>query len=269
MLYNQYKCLQQYVDGVAQDVYKKGDLVKTDDFNSLEDCEKNISPHPPTPSKGCFAWVNTTDNKIKYWVDEKEYETTVSPVCIGKPNISLRFQSPKANNFIETTYLDITQIDTSAMTTMDGMFSFHDALTSINLSNINSSQVTDLSFMFYNCEKLTSLNLSSFDTSKCTTCGDMFLNCKSLTSLDLSNWNTSSLTDVRSMFHNCKSLVSLVLSNFDMSKVTYYTDMFYNCDSLNYIKCKQAFKDWCMDNRKTISLPYSMAFGSGTWEIVG
>ena len=244
MLYNQYKCLQQYVDGVAKDVYKKGDLVKTDDFNSLEDCEKNISPHPPTPSKGCFAWVNTTDNKIKYWVDGKEYETTVSPVCIGKPNISLRFQSPTANNFIETTYLDITQIDTSAMTTMDGMFSFHNALTSINLSNINSSQVTDFSFMFYCCEKLTSLNLSSFDTSKCTSCGTMFTNCYSLTSLDL--------------------------SNFDMSNVTSSMyDMFYNCDSLNYIKCNQAFKDWCMDNRSRIALPYSMAFGSGTWEIVG
>ena len=243
MLYNQYKCLQQYIDGVAQDVYKKGDLVKTADFDSLEDCEKNISPHPPTPSKGCFAWVNTTDNKIKYWVDEKEYETTDSPVCIGKPHISLRFQSPKANNFIKTTYLDITQIDTSAITTMSGMFSFHNALTSINLSNINSSQVTDLSFMFYNCQKLTSLNLSSFDTSKCTSCDFMFTNCESLTSLDL--------------------------SNFDMSNVTSdMYDMFYNCDSLNYIKCKQAFKDWCMDNRSRISLPNSMAFGSGTWEIV-
>lgn len=244
MLYNQYKCLQQYLDGVAQDVYKKGNLVKTDDFNSLEDCEKNISPHPPTPSKGCFAWVNTTDNKIYYSIDEKEYETTVSPVCIGKPHISLRFQSAKADKFIKTTYLDISQIDTSAITTMRDMFSFNKYLTSINLSNINSSQVTDLSFMFFNCEKLTSLNLSSFDTSKCTICGTMFANCTSLTSLDLSNFDLSNI-------------------EWDMY------DMFYNCDSLNYIKCKQAFKDWCMDNRSRIALPYSMAFGSGTWEIVG
>ena len=34
-------------------------------------------------------------------------------------------------------------------------------------------------------------------------------------------------------------------------------------------KCKQAFKDWCINNASSISLPATMQEGgTGTWEIV-
>ena len=67
MLYNQYKCLQQYIDGVAQDVYKKGDLVKTADFDSLEACEND--------NKNCF-YIST--QKGSQYINNKAYHYQVS-----------------------------------------------------------------------------------------------------------------------------------------------------------------------------------------------
>ena len=53
------------------------------------------------------------------------------------------------------------------------------------------------------------------------------------------------------------------------------TFMFSNCNNLTHIKCKQAFKDWCISNKSDIYLPQSMidgtvgGIGSGAnWEIV-
>ena len=45
--------------------------------------------------------------------------------------------------------------------------------------------------------------------------------------------------------------------------------MFSSCDNLNYIKCKSSFRDWCIENQDTISLPAAMREGgSGTWDII-
>ena len=68
---------------------------------------------------------------------------------------------------------------------------------------------------------------------------------------------------------NGSSLQSLDLSNFDTSNVTVMGGIFSGCTNLNHIKCKQAFKDWCITNASSISLPAEMQEGgTGTWEIV-
>lgn len=98
---------------------------------------------------------------------------------------------------------------------------------------------------------------------------NMFWNCTGLTSLDLSNFDTTKVTNMTSMFEYSPKLTSLDLSNFDTSNVTSMSKMFADCSSLSHIKCKQAFKDWCITNQDTISLPDAMREGgSGTWEIV-
>ena len=54
-----------------------------------------------------------------------------------------------------------------------------------------------------------------------------------------------------------------------MSKANSYNSIFKDCTSLSTIKCKQAFKDWCITNQDKIALPTAMREGgSGTWEIV-
>ena len=160
-------------------------------------------------------------------------------------------------------------IDLSNVTNIGSMFYSCSSLQSLDLSKFNTSNVTSMNSMFYSCTSLQSLDLSNFDTINLTNMGAMFSGCSSLQSLDLSNFNTSNATNMTSMFNGCSSLQSLDLSNFDTSKVTKMGGMFARCTNLNHIKCKQAFKDWCINNASSISLPATMQEGgTGTWEIV-
>lgn len=301
MLYNQYKCLQQYVNGVAQDVYKKGDLVKTADFVSLKACEKDDGL-----STNCFSWSyiqteGTTETYIYYKIDEKSYTSRVSPACIDTPSISLAFSCGSGNctnhnwniktlnvKHIDTSQvvslkeafydirnlkeLDLSTWNTSNVETMEGMFLLSN-LDKINVSSFNTSKVQNMNFMFAldQHNNLTSLDVSNFDTSKCETLAGMFRGCDKLTTLNLSNFNTINCTNVQMMFAWCYSLSSLDVSNFDMSKVgNKCGSMLSGCDKLKHIKCTQAFKDWCITNQDSIGLPsYMRNGGSGTWEIVG
>ena len=166
--------------------------------------------------------------------------------------------------------LDLSSFDTSKCTSFYGMFNYCWKLGSLDLSSFNTSNVGKMDYMFSNCRDLVSLDVSSFDTSKCASLTGMFNNCWKLGSLDLSNFNTSNCTSFNSMFYSCLSLVSLDLSSFDASKCTSFYGMFYKCNKLTYIKCKQAFKDWCITNQDEIKLPDAMREGgSGTWEIIG
>ena len=149
-------------------------------------------------------------------------------------------------------------------TSLSLMFDGQSEIISIEFSGFDTSSVTDMSYMFRHCSSLTSLDLSSFDTSKVTDMSNMFPDCSSLTSLDLSSFDTSSVTDMSNMFLYCNRLTSLDVSNFNTSKVTDMGGMFISCTALRNIKCKQAFKDWCVANASTIGLTVANI----TWEIV-
>ena len=178
--------------------------------------------------------------------------------------ISLNIPEISFNQCYELTSLDVSNFDTSAVTDMGGMFSGCSSLTSLDLSNFNTSAVTNMVYMFRECSHFTSLDVSSFDTSKVTSMYGMFERSNSLTTLDLSNFDTSAVTDMTSMFSDCTGLTSLDLSNFNTSAVTSMGNMFNGCTALKNIKCKQAFKDWCVANASTIRLTVANI----TWEIV-
>ena len=120
-------------------------------------------------------------------------------------------------------------------------------ITEINLSNFNTSQVTSTNNMFTYCSSLTSLNLSNFDTSQVRNMNCMFYSCSSLTSLNLSNFDTSQVSNMNCMFYDCSSLTSLNLSNFNTSQVTSLSSMFKGCDNLEYINMK-IFDELKLDN---------------------
>ena len=167
-------------------------------------------------------------------------------------------------NCTSLTSLDVSNFNTSAVTNMGGMFQSCSGLTSLDLSSFGTSAVTNMSGMFGYCTKLTSLDLSNFDTSAVTDMSIMFRDCSGLTSLDLSSFGTSAVTNMSSMFSGCTSLTSLDLSNFDTSVVTDMSSMFSGCTALRNVKCKQAFKDWCIAKESTIKLTVANI----TWEIV-
>ena len=162
-----------------------------------------------------------------------------------------------------------TGFDISNVTSISSMFNGCTSLQSLDLSNFNTSNVTNMNAMFTGCSSLRSLDLSNFDTSNVTNMGGMFRSCSSLQSLDLSNFDTRNVTNMGSMFDSCSSLQSLDLSNFDTSKVTNMNYMFgYSKNNkISYIKCKQAFKDWCIANNNKIYLKTNL--DDITWDIVG
>ena len=142
------------------------------------------------------------------------------------------------------------------------------AVTSVDLSNLDLTDIPTIG-MFNRAYNITSIKFNNAKSMKLKDVNSMFSGCESLTSLDLSSFDISNLKSVGSLFSNCRSLVSLDLSNFDMSKIGSSSNMFNNCDKLTHIKCKQAFKDWCITNQDNIYLPTAMREGgSGTWEIV-
>ena len=132
-------------------------------------------------------------------------------------------------------YINFNNINTSLVTDMTTMFKGCQSLTSIDLSNFDTSKVASMAEMFNGCLLLTSLNLLYFNTPELEDMYAMFCQCKSLKNIDLSNFETSNVRDMAYLFTNCISLTSINLSNFDTSNVFYMYSMFENCKSLTSI----------------------------------
>ncbi|RJZ18140.1 BspA family leucine-rich repeat surface protein [Listeria monocytogenes] len=128
--------------------------------------------------------------------------------------------------------LDLSNWDTSAVNNMNSMFGYCESLEKLNVSNFDTSSVNDMYYMFRDCKALEKLDVSNFDTSSVTNMGGMFVNSTSLKELDVSNFNTSSVTAMQAMFGACRALGKLDLSNFNTSSVTAMQGMFANCNSL-------------------------------------
>ena len=143
-------------------------------------------------------------------------------------NITNRYYFNQTDNFIELLW-------DNNITGCSCMFSGCSNITEINLSNFNSSQVTTMYKMFYGCSSLTSLDLSNLDTSQVTTMGGMFLDCSNLTSLNLSSFDIQQVNSLHNMFSGCSSLTSLDLSSFKILQSPLIEKMFYNCVNLEYI----------------------------------
>ena len=208
---------------------------------------------------------------LKYSGDEKLFNLPANTTLFNPHNYGAITTLSGTSSSTEKISTEVISIDLSHLKSKLITLSFMwcSKLTTINWGNIDLSNVTEMGSMFYYCSSLQSIDLSKFDTSKETSMNSMFINCSSLQSLDLSNFNTSNATNMTSLFNGCSSLQSLDLSNFDTSKVTNMSLIFGDCNKLNHIKCKQAFKDWCINNASSISLPATMQEGgTGTWEIV-
>lgn len=196
----------------------------------------------------------TPDADGKWFYDTDEELTTLAN----------SFYNATAVTSVDLSNLDLTGISTYYM------FFGSSNITSIKFNNTKSMKLVDITNMFRDCSSLTSINISSFDTSNIRIAMGLFTGCSSLVSVDLSSFDTSNLQDAGFLFFKCTSLETLDLSNFDMSKATKYYNMFFQCNKLTHIKCKQAFKDWCITHQNEIKLPTTMQEGgSGTWEIIG
>ncbi|AEO02548.1 TPA: BspA family leucine-rich repeat surface protein [Listeria monocytogenes] len=128
--------------------------------------------------------------------------------------------------------VDLSGLDTSAVTTMWDMFNSCRALEELDVSHFDTSSVTNMSYMFYDNRNLEVLDVSNLDTSSVTNMYAMFEDCTSLEELDVSHFDTSSVTDMYRVFNGCEKLKKLDVSNFDTSSATAMVQMFRNCSAL-------------------------------------
>ena len=140
---------------------------------------------------------------------------------------------------------------------VEGLTDLHDAfssckkLTSIDLSNLDTGAVTAMYNMFANCSSLTSLDLSGFDTSQVDDMNYMFGGCSSLTNLDLSNFDLSNATDFVGVFDNCLNLVDLNLGDFNINIDNFggsFMEAFFNCPKLTTITYNGTIAEWKAKN---------------------
>ena len=122
----------------------------------------------------------------------------------------------------KSTIKTITAVDKIQPKSLDFWFSnpkswaTASAVTSADLSNIDTSKITSMSNLFTGCSNLTSLNISNWNISNVTNMTNMFSvysgmfrtqpACSSLTTLDLSNWDTSNVTSMSGIFNGMTHL---------------------------------------------------------------
>ena len=129
--------------------------------------------------------------------------------------------------------LNISNFDLKSVKSMQFFLSECKAITSIILPKLNNeTPVINLSYMFHECSALKNIDLSNFDTQNVVYMDHMFSECISLTELNLNNIKTSSAINIEYMFSGCFSLTSLNLSNFNTSKVKYMNGLFYGCSKI-------------------------------------
>ena len=92
--------------------------------------------------------------------------------------------------------------------------------TFIGLENLNTSNVTSMNGMFWQCSALTTLNISSFITQSVTNMANMFAGCSHLTTIRVgSGWSTSNVSNSSEMFEGCTSLVGGNGTTFNSSHI--------------------------------------------------
>ena len=188
--------------------------------------KSGVVPPSPTGKYTVRGTVNpfSGEQSIQLCVNGKQEQFNVNSdntfehTFVNVPITNMGYFTQPCRDKLKT--LDLSEFDTSQVTSMYEAFYQCTNLTSIDLTNVNTSKVTDMEMMFYSCGKLETVDLSGFDTSNVTLFERMFYGCNNLTSLDISNFDTSKLIGLSDMFGGCNRLSDLYL-NFNISNITY------------------------------------------------
>lgn len=198
----------------------------------------------PDNCAGLFQGTGISSVEIASGVDTSNVTNTSAMFaeCANLSSVKLaRFDAGKVKNMREmfkgcvklTSVSSTASWNTSAVTSMDGMFNGCSVLSSVNLGAWDVSKVTSAQSMFLNCSGLTAVSLKNRNFAVLRLAGGMFQNCSSLTEVDLSTVTMPALEDIHQLFTNCIRLASVKFgAGINTSKVTTMTDMFASCSSL-------------------------------------
>ena len=132
------------------------------------------------------------------------------------------------SNLASMSTLDVSVVNTSSVTNMEGMFMTNN-LTTLNVSGFDTGKVTNMSKMFKESSNITSLNINGFNTTNANNMSQMFMDCSNITSLNVSAFNTSNVTNMSAMFMGMLKLETLNVTNFNTANVTDMSSMFASC----------------------------------------
>ena len=185
------------------------------------------------------VWLDATDGQIKSSpASEGINANAYKYYYIGRREVVGYDHRVKMNTYLRS--LDLSNWNTQAMTSINGMFRGCSALQSIDVSNWNTQSLTNGNTFVYGCSSLQSLDVSNWNTQALTNGYYMFAICSSLQSLDVSNWNTQALTNANGMFTVCSSLQSLDVSNWNTQALTNTDSMFRGCSAIKLLDFRKA-----------------------------
>ena len=200
--------------------------------------------------------VNSKFNPNRIYINGVKSSISKGTVNIenaGINNVTLEYDQKKTNldRFFQTIEnvieIDLSNFDTTGVTSMKYMFLSCINLRYINFNNVDTSYVSNMTSMFEDCRSLTSLNLSNFDVSNVIYMNSMFKGCNALTSLDLTSFRPK-LRKIQEMFSGCKSLTNLIIPNIDTSLITTMEYLFLNCTSLTSIDITNFNNTYSLNN---------------------
>ena len=139
--------------------------------------------------------------------------------------------------------LDLTGVDTSKVDSMDYTFGICSALENIDLSGFNTTNVTTMEYMFYGCQSLKKIDLGKFSFEKVMTMAGMFGGCEALESISGTAFASSDCTDLASMFSGCTALKELDLRSLDTVNAENMNSFFADCESLSKLYLSSKFGD--------------------------
>lgn len=105
--------------------------------------------------------------------------------------------------------LDLSWLDTSAVTNMDNAFYALKGTPTLDLRCLDTSNVQSMRYALSYCEAEQIL-LDGIDTSKVTNMSYMFNSCKLITSIDFSGIDTSKVENMTGMFNYCNALTEIL-----------------------------------------------------------
>ena len=135
------------------------------------------------------------------------------------------------------TDFDLSNADTSNVTTMAEMFNSCESAKTINAKGWDTSNVTDLSWMFYRCHNLDYIDsIQGWITDRVTTLQGMFYD-SGVGYIKLGTerapndpyadaWRTDNVTDYSMMFYHCFALEGVQMMNFALKSNAKTSEMF-------------------------------------------
>lgn len=228
-------------------------ITSDESYDGLNEVKVNAIPDNYTETSG------TLDIDKNGTYDVKQYAEANVNIDGYKP-IYISFKGFTGKDLGDT----VAKLDTSELTSCDGLFEGDRYLTTLDLRGWNTSKVKSMSRMFYDCANLATIeglanlntsevttmssmfngcpafkdwaNVEKFNTGKVTTFSSMFQSCGWLTgSLNLRGWDVSNATDIGGMFYYCRALSSLDIRGWNTNKVTRASTMFVDCAKLSEI----------------------------------